>query len=90
MNVPFEEIEERIKDIISHEVGNTSVTAKMVASALGMGYRSYMRSKTSEVIPTDALCGFCAKRGISINWMLYDQEPDIIKEKTDKYIIKVR
>lgn len=90
MNVPFEEIEERIKDIISHEVGDKKVTVKMVASALDMGYRSYMRSKTSEVVPVDALCGFCAQRGISINWMLYDQQTDIIKEETDKFIVKVR
>ncbi|MBV5348385.1 hypothetical protein JZU61_01745 [bacterium] len=90
MNVPFEEIEERIKDIISHEVGNKKVTVKMVASALGMGYRSYMRSKTSEVVPVDELCFFCAKRDISINWMLYDQQTEIIKKETDKFIVKVR
>ena len=43
---------------------------------------------TIKEIPFSELLDFCAKRSISINWMLYGQSPESLVEATNNYIIK--
>lgn len=41
--------------------------------------------KRRNAIPYEAIVYFCAKRAISINWILFDQLPSFLKEKTERF-----
>lgn len=79
------EIIEKIKDILSTELPNKRIFDKDVANSFGMSKEvfSIMRKKNS--IPYEQIAIFCAKRKISINWVLFDQLPKSLEEETEKY-----
>jgi len=41
--------------------------------------------KRRNAIPYEAIVYFCAKRAISINWILFDQLPSFLEEKTERF-----
>lgn len=81
----FEKIIEKIKDIISTEVGNRKVLNKDVANALGITPENLSILKKRNKIPFKEIALFCAKRKISINWLLFDQTIDSIADETEKF-----
>lgn len=81
----FSEIVEEIKSIISPEVGGRKVFDKDVADALGISRMNFATLKKRNRIPFNELLDFCAKRSISINWLLYGQSPESLIEATNKY-----
>jgi len=83
----FKKIIERVKDIISLEVGNQRVTDKMVAIRLKMTQETLAANKKRDRIPNEELACFCAQRKICINWMLFDQQPKELEETTLKHAI---
>jgi SOS-response transcriptional repressor LexA len=81
----FEKIIEKIKDIISQEIGNRKVLNKDVANALGVTPENLSILKKRNKIPFKEIAIFCAKRKISINWLLFDQSIDSIASETEKF-----
>jgi phage repressor protein C with HTH and peptisase S24 domain len=81
----FEKIIEKIKDIISEEIGERKVLNKDVAKALNITPEYLSILKKRNKIPFEELAYFCAKRKISLNWLLFDQEIDTIAKETEKF-----
>lgn len=81
----FEKIIEKIKDILSNEIGERKVLNKDVAKALGITPENLSILKKRNKIPYEEIAYFCAKRKISINWLLFDQLSDDIIKETEKF-----
>ena len=79
------EIFDTMKDIISSEMGEKKVYDKDLAKALGVHQMTLATMKKRGKIPYDKVLDFCAKRKISINWLLYDQVVDSIRDETEKF-----
>ncbi len=81
----FEEIIEKIKDIISNEIEDRKVLNKDVAKALGITPENLSVLKKRNKIPYEEIAYFCAKRKISINWLLFNQLNEEIFKQTEKF-----
>ncbi|WOE70176.1 S24 family peptidase [Hydrogenimonas thermophila] len=81
----FEEVNNRLKDILSTELGEKKVYDKDVAEALDIDPAYFAVLKKRGRLPLEAVVAFCAKRSISINWLLYDQMPRTLEENTEKF-----
>jgi len=85
----FLDIVEEIKSIISDELAPKKVFDKDVASVLGISQMNFATMKKRNKIPFNELLDFCAKRSISINWLLYGQSPESLVEATNRfYMVK--
>lgn len=85
----FTDIVEEIKSIISPEFSPKKVFDKDVAEVLGISQMNFATMKKRDKIPFNELLDFCAKKTISINWMLYGQSPESLVEATNRfYMIK--
>ncbi len=85
----FIDIVEEIKSIISAEIAPKKVFDKDVATVLGISQMNFATMKKRDKIPFNELLDFCAKRTLSINWLLYGQSPESLVDATNKfYIIK--
>lgn len=84
------EIIEKLKDILSND--NSSVPKRIydkdVANALGISQVNFATMKNRGKIPFDSILDFCASKKISINWLLYNQNPSSLVDSTDRYWIK--
>jgi len=79
------EIFDTMKDIISSELGEKKVYDKDLAKVLGVHQMTLATMKKRGKIPYDKVLDFCAKRKISINWLLYDQVVESIRDETEKF-----
>lgn len=79
------EIIDKLKDILSNELDNKKVFDKDVAASLNISKESLSIMKKKNSIPYEQIAKFCAKRKISINWVLFDQLPKSLEEETEKY-----
>ncbi len=85
----FVAITDEIKSIISAEFDGKKIFDKDVADVLGVSQMNFATMKKREKLPYMELLDFCAKRSISINWMLYGQSPESLVEATNRfYMIK--
>ncbi|WP_442765205.1 LexA family transcriptional regulator [Sulfurospirillum cavolei] len=76
---------QKVKDVLSQEVGERKVFDKDVAEALGINQLTLATMKNRSKIPYKEILEFCAKRKISINWLLFDQIVESLQDETDKY-----
>ena len=83
--ITFGEIIERLKDIVALEVGDKKVYDKDVATALGMSAATFATMKKRERIPYEELMSFCSLKKISINWLLFNQNPSSLVESTNRF-----
>jgi len=81
----FNEIIEKIKDIISNESETGKVFDKDVAAELGISQATFATMKKRGAIPYKELMEFCARRKISINWIFFDQSAGMLVEETEKF-----
>ena len=81
----FIEITDRLKDILSRELGEKRVYDKDLAEALGISKEYFSMMKKRNRLPLEEIVNFCAKRNISINWLLFDQNPEFLCETTQKF-----
>lgn len=85
----FINIVEEIKSIVSTGFSGKKVFDKDVADALGIAQMNFATMKKRNKIPYAELLDFCARKSISINWMLYGQSPESLVEATNKfYMVK--
>ena len=83
-----DEIIEKLKDILSADGKNGKVFDKDVATSLELSQANFATMKNRGKIPFSNILNFCAKKKISIKWLLYDQNPGSLVDSTDKYWIK--
>ncbi|RBQ29971.1 S24 family peptidase [Aliarcobacter vitoriensis] len=83
-----EEIISKLKTIISTDAKNKKVFDKDVAQSLELSQANFATMKNRGKIPYTNILNFCAKKKISINWLLFNQNPDSLIDSTDKYWIK--
>lgn len=83
--IAFDEITERLKDILSDEVGDKKVYDKDVADALEISPAAFATMKRRNRIPYEEIVSFCSRRRISINWLLFNQNPSSLVETTNRY-----
>ena len=81
----FNEIIEKVKDIISNESKTGKVFDKDVAAELGISQATFATMKKRGAIPYKELMEFCARRKISINWLFFDQSAGMLVEETEKF-----
>jgi len=81
----FNEIIEKVKDIISNDSVNGKVFDKDVAAELGISQATFATMKKRGAIPYKELMEFCARRKISINWLFFDQSAGMLVEETEKF-----
>ncbi len=82
------EIIEKLKDVLSTDGKIGKVFDKDVANELGLSQVNFATMKNRNKIPYDKILDFCALKKISINWLLYNQNPNSLLDSTDKYWIK--
>ena len=83
----FGRIVEKIKDILSNEITDRKILNKDVAKALNLTPENLSVLKKRNKIPYEEIAYFCAKRKISINWLLFDQDEEEIAKNTEKFSI---
>lgn len=82
------EIIDKLKDILSADGKNGKVFDKDVANSLELSQANFATMKNRGKIPYTNILNFCAVKKISINWLLYNQNPGSLVDSTDKYWIK--
>jgi len=85
----FTNIVEEIKSIVSPDFSPKKIFDKDVAEVLGISQMNFATMKKRDKIPFAELLDFCARKSISINWLLYGQSPESLVEATNKfYMVK--
>lgn len=82
------EIIDKLKDILSSDGKNGKIFDKDVAESLELSQANFATMKNRGKIPYSNILNFCAVKKISINWLLYNQNPNSLLDSTDKYWIK--
>ncbi|RLA74770.1 MAG: helix-turn-helix transcriptional regulator [Epsilonproteobacteria bacterium] len=82
------EIIEKLRDVLSSEKKIGKVFDKEIASALEISTVNFATIKKRNSIPFSNILDFCALKKISINWLLYGQDPSSLVDSTDRYWIK--
>ena len=83
----YNEILEKLKDILSKELDNKKVFDKDIAQALNINYDVFRKAKQYNRVSYWEIMQFLAKRNISINWFFFNQLPESLIENTSNYII---
>jgi ribosomal protein L13 len=78
---------EKLKIVLSEEQ-NKKVFDKDLANELNISQANFATMKTRNKIPYSHVLDFCALKKISINWLLYGQDPSSLVDSTDKYWVK--
>lgn len=81
----LQEVLHRIKDIISPELGERKVLDKDVANTLNINQATFATLKNRNKMPYEEVLDFCAKRKISINWLLYNQIIESLDESKERF-----
>ncbi len=82
------DIIEKLKDVLSKQTDDSKIFDKDVATALEISQANFATMKTRNKIPFSSVLDFCALKKISINWLLYGQDPSSLVDSTDKYWIR--
>jgi len=82
------EIIEKLRDVLSSEKNDGKVFDKEIATALDLTSVNFATMKKRNSVPFSNILDFCALKKISINWLLYGQDPSSLIDSTDKYWIK--
>lgn len=83
----FNNIIDKLKNILSEKLGNKRIYDKDVAAALEINYPTFRKQKQNNKIPYYEIMSFLAKRNISINRFFFNQLPESLIEPTSNYII---
>ncbi len=82
------EIIEKLRDVLSSEKSSGKIFDKEIASALDITTVNFATIKKRNSVPFSNILDFCALKKISINWLLYGQDPSSLVDSTDRYWIK--
>ena len=73
--IQFNDIMHRIEKIVTANTEKRRIYNKEIAQALELTPEYFAVIKKRGKIPYEAIADFCQKREISINWILFGQEP---------------
>ena len=76
----------KMKEIVAEELDKKKIFDKDIADILGIKQLSFATMKKRGKLPLHEILDFCAKRKISINWLLYNQSTKSIEAQTEKYV----
>ena len=82
------DILEKLRDVLSSEKKSGKIFDKDIANALDITSVNLATMKKRNTIPFSNILDFCALRKISINWLLYGQDPSSLVDTTDRYWIR--
>jgi len=77
--IHFDEIIQRIKEILSKEKQHAKVLDKDIALALKLNPQYYAVMKKRKKIPYEAISHFSASQKLNMNWLLIAQKPKYLK-----------
>jgi len=83
----YENIVEKLKNILFQELDKSKIKNKDIAIALGIDYDNFRKQKARNSPHYPEIMQFLAKRNISINWFFFNQLPESLIESTSNYII---
>ena len=83
-----DDILDKLKNILKTDSKTKKVFDKELAEALDLTQANFATMKNRGKITYTNILNFCAKRKISINWLLYNQNPNSLIDSTDRYWIK--
>lgn len=84
----FNEVMDRVAAIVEKEIGFRPY-GKDIANALGLSPTNYSNMKAQNRIPLREISDYCAKHKISINWVLYEQNSQMLENNTEE-IFKIK
>jgi hypothetical protein len=73
--IAFTNIMERMRTILQHQNDQAKIRDRDIAAALNLDPQYYAVIKRRNKIPYEALALFCKIHHISLNWLLFAQEP---------------
>jgi phage repressor protein C with HTH and peptisase S24 domain len=81
----FNSVLSKLKSVIAEDLNKEKIFDKDVADALGINQLSFATMKKRGKLPYEEILNFCAKKRISINWLLYDQATRSLEAQTERY-----
>jgi hypothetical protein len=78
--IDFLEVTERLKSVLTQQLQKTKIYDRDVAAALELDPQYYAVIKRRNKIPYEAIANYCKKHRISINWILFHQQPQKLNE----------
>jgi len=82
--IAFNDVAQRVEQIIALHTGRKRIYNKEIAQILDLTPEYYAVIKKREKIPYKAIALFCRKHQISMNWILFGQEPRSLALKRDQ------
>ncbi|MEA3455854.1 MAG: hypothetical protein U9R26_05055 [Campylobacterota bacterium] len=86
--IVFNDIMQRIENIIAVDSKNRRVYDKEIARALELTPQYFAVIKKRDKIPYEAIAVFCHNKEVSINWILFGQEPQRLGNNNTKSTIQ--
>ena len=83
----FNEIIEKLKDILSKEITTRNILDQDVADSLNIDRAIFRKQKSRNSVPYYEIMQFLAKRNISINWFFFGQLPESLVNSTSNYVL---
>jgi len=74
------EVIQRVKKILSIQLGKEKIFDKELAFALEIDAQSLAVMKSRDIIPYKALAYFAKRQHISMNWILFGQQPIYLRD----------
>jgi len=82
--IVFQDTVRRIEKVIGRDTNKKRIYNKDIAQALGLSPEYFAVIKKRGKIPYEAIANFCKEREISINWILFGQEPIKLHNKIER------
>ena len=77
--IDFQEVMQRIKEILIIKTKKEKILDRDIADTLKLDPQYYAVIKRRKKIPYEKLAYFCKEHKISMNWILLKQEPQNLK-----------
>jgi hypothetical protein len=71
----FDEVIQRIKEVLTKQKQNTKILDKDIAIALNLNPQYYAVIKKRKKIPYEKISNFSASHKLNMNWILIAQKP---------------
>ncbi len=79
----YQEVMERVGEIVEYEIGREPYD-KDIAEAIGLSPASYNNNKQKDIINFERVADYCARNKVSINWVMYGQDPKMLEDNTEE------
>ena len=73
--IAFNDVMERMRSVLQTQLDQQKIRDRDIASALDLDPQYYAVIKRRNKIPYESLALFCKKHRISLNWLLFAQNP---------------